>query len=211
MLIIDLIRHAESEWVRKAKASPIPLFGGRMNKVDLSDVGRGQAVALGMTAKYANIWPDAFYTSPAKRARRTHKLSVRAMDREDATATVLGDLQEMSWGKWEGQPRSIRHEQPFREQWQQLGMRFAPPGGESYAAVQARAMRALRQIVRQTPEGLVWVHTHRNVIKAVAQPWSRWTLEEMTQAELGETTLTRLAYERGRFRLIFFGQPISSL
>ena len=206
MLTIDLVRHAESEWVQRADASPIPLFGGRMNSVDLSTIGERQATSLGVYARDHDIRPTDFVTSPAKRAKRTHRVSADAMGRRGVRALVRRDWQELSWGRWEGGPRDVRNKPPFREQRERLGFDFAPPGGESYRQVRLRAQAELREIAHRVRAGHVWVHTHRNVIKAVCQPWFGWTLEEMTQASLDVVSLTRLRLVRGEFQLVFYNQ-----
>jgi len=204
--VVDLIRHAESTWIKEAEALPIKLFGGRMNDVDLSAKGVRQAGQLGDYALQNGIVPTDFYSSIAKRAIRTHELSSRKMG-ITVRAITDGRLQELDWGKWTKKPRSIRDEPRFAEERLSKGLDFAPPSGESINTVRRRAVAALQDIVAKTPPGShIWVHTHRNLIKAVVQPWFGWTAEQTSETGLDVVSLTRLQMTNGKLKLIFFNQ-----
>lgn len=205
MIIIDLIRHAESEWVKEADAAPVPLFGGRMLHVGLSAAGANDALRLDKYAHEKGIRPSVVYTSPALRARRTAELST-VMVRPTPRILVRDGLVELTWGDWERQPRSIRDNSPFREQRQRQGLAFTPPGGESFLTVQQRAMAELRKIVQEVDKTYVWVVTHNNVIKSIVQPFVGWSLPQVEQAKVHVLSFTRLTYDEGVFRLAFFNK-----
>jgi broad specificity phosphatase PhoE len=210
LLVFDLIRHAKSKWVEQANASPVPLFGGRMKDVDLSADGEREAIMLGVGAKRVGLRPIAFFTSPFTRAKRTHELSARAMGLGRVRAREMQGLEELSWGQWEGKQRSICKQQPFLDQRRRLGLDFVPPGGQSFNMVRRVALADLRQIAREVGSGHVWVHTHRNVIKAIVQPYFGWTLDQTMEAPVDVVSLTRLAYKDGKLQLVFFNRLIST-
>lgn len=205
-VVFDLIRHAESTWVEEANASPVKLFGGRMNNVDLSAEGIRQAGKLGEYARRKGIEPTEFYSSIAKRALRTHELSSRKMG-INTRAIPDGRLQELDWGDWTKKPRSIRDEPKFVQERQRKGCDFAPPGGESINMVRRRALAALHDMAAKTSPGAhIWVHTHRNLIKAVVQPWFKWSAEETFETELDVVSLTRLEMTNSKLKVVFFNQ-----
>lgn len=208
MVIIDLVRHATSEWVEEANASSVKRFGGRMDEVPLSiPRGRQEATRLGCYAKAEGIRPTLVVSSTAIRALQTHEFSAPAMG---IRLAVRRDprLVEMSWGRWERQPRSIANTSAVRAARQRLGFGFAPPGGDSYDMVEARAVPAIIEHARSVPDrSHIWVHTHRNVIKAIVKQWMPWTPDNISEVGLDVVSLTRLRYRRGQLELVFFNRP----
>lgn len=177
-----------------------------MNEVDLSRRGMKQARSLGLYAERNGIQPTVIITSPAKRAVRTHHLSSKTV-RNTIKAVEDDRLQELDWGEWTRQPRSIASTSEVRRARECLGLDFAPPGGESFNTVRQRALQVVQEIVRRQPRDHIWVHAHRNVIKALVQPWMGWSVSEISEAQLDVVSLTRLTYERGRLELVFFNRP----
>jgi broad specificity phosphatase PhoE len=209
---IDLVRHATSAWVKEASASPVPLFGGRMDRVPLADPeGRDEAAELGRYGCQHGIRPTLVVSSIALRALQTHQFSSPELGIH-LVAVRDARLVEMSWGQWTRRPRSIADRASVRRARERLGFAFAPPGGESYNAVRNRAMRALLEYAKQAPDGShIWVHTHRNVIKAVVRPWmTEWTPANIAAVGVEVASLTRLRYSGGKLELVFFNRPTLS-
>ena len=217
MINFLLVRHAESKWVEYARKLPKgeERFGGRMNDVELSADGWPQAEAHGRYMRCNGIRPTHYVSSPAKRARQTHEGSQRGMGMQPpASLVIVEDLQEMTWGDWERQPRSLAQQPHWVREREQMGFDFFPPGnGESYNLVRGRALRALRSVVRRVPDGsTVCVYTHQNVIKALVYPALGWSYEQTMAASLGVVSMTSLRYSVGKFTLGFFNQqtlPVS--
>jgi len=206
-VVIDLIRHAESRWVERANASPVACFGGRMTEIALSDTGRIQATQLGLYAKRHDILPTAFCASPAKRARETHQLSSIARFGVHRSVELDPRLHELDWGKWTGQPRGIVDARPFQRARARAGLRFTPPGGESYDEVGRRVREYIREMARSMGGGHLWVFTHKNAIVGAVQPFMRWSWEQARAASVGLVTLTRLEFDGRNLKLVFFNQP----
>lgn len=205
-VIVDLIRHAESEWVKKAEKLPVPHFGGRMNPVKLSSAGRKEAALLGKYARKHGIQPSGLVSSPATRALDTGAIAVQQMGLS-LQPSVLTDLQELSWGDWEQGPRSVQDEEPFKTQRKRQGLKFCPPGGESFEMVGKRATAALEQVASRAGAGHLWVLTHNNVIKSVVQPLLGWDADKVSKARPDVVSITRLRYNRGKFTVEFFARP----
>ncbi len=202
----DLIRHAESKWVEFADKSPVPLFGGRMNDVELSDNGRLQAMGFGAYARDRHLSPLAIFSSPAQRCLQTHELSSRVMG-APVTPIVDDRLQERDWGLWTGQERSIRDQEPFRTQRLERGNDFAPPNGQSINDVLRESYDFVNHLIANYPEGYYWAHTHRNRIKAVVGHLLSWTTEQITESDLAVVSRTRLLIDNGQMQVSFYNQP----
>jgi broad specificity phosphatase PhoE len=209
VIVIDLVRHATSTWVEEANASSVKRFGGRMDDVPLSiPRGRQEASRLGCYGRAHGIRPTLVVSSTATRALQTHEFSAPQL--RISQRVVRDDrLVEMSWGRWERQPRSIANTDEVRAARRRLGFGFAPPGGDSYDSVEARAVPAIIEHASRAPDGShIWVHTHRNVIKAIVKRWMpKWTPSNISEVDLAVVSLTRLHYQQGRLELVFFGLP----
>lgn len=163
--VIALVRHAESA------ANLRGAWDGRSDG-PLSDDGREQAEALADRLPA----PDAVYGSPAQRAWDTASSLAAA---HDAPLVVDDRLVEMDFGAWEGMTvEEIAAADP--DLWDAIFRRGRdlPRGstGETFAAVRARALGAIDDIVARHPDGRVAVVTHGVVIRAVVSdvlgvPW----------------------------------------
>src|ERR1043166_7351422 len=77
---IDLIRHVESDLnADRADPTKSQVIGGRQNEAGITHHGVCQAESLGYYALQHDIRPTHFYSSPARRARLTHKISTTIM------------------------------------------------------------------------------------------------------------------------------------
>ena len=211
MITFDLIRHGESEAMVAARKAPVPVFGGRMRQTKLSSEGKEQARLFGIYAKQAGIEPNAVFASPAERTLETHRIS-RKVGGWNVPFDTHDDLIELDWGQWEGKPRTTANNPQWRRSRLRLGGGFQPPGGESFADVRRRSLRALQKIAGQVPDGsYVWIITHQNVIKSIVLPFRAWdpdTLLRVSVAPLSRTLLTYDEEARGqKLHLRFFNRP----
>ena len=123
------MRHGETDWSRVGKHT------GRTD-VPLDERGRDEARAI---APLLSGRPFALVlTSPRSRAVETCRLAGLG-----AQAQVRDDLSEWDYGEYEGRTTAeIRSERPGWSLW-----REGPPGGETVAAVGARADRLIGELV----------------------------------------------------------------
>ena len=177
-----LLRHGESEYIREGR------FQGQA-ETPLSDTGRRQAGLAGarLAAPHASPMlpvpagrPLEVAHSPLARTTETAAAVASAMHDEVATRPEPGIL-EIGQGDWEGET----HDEIMRRWATELaGWRRRPdeawaPGGESLAAVQARARPALAGILerlgRDYPRGSLdrpQVGGYRGAGTELEQPWS---------------------------------------
>src|SRR5690606_30176040 len=108
--------------------------------VGLDDLGRAQAAAVGERLRQVKL--AAVVTSPLPRCRETVAMAV-----PEATVTVDERLIECGYGDWQGRTLKELAEDPLWPVVQQhpSAMVFPGEGGESMAAVAARAVAAIRE------------------------------------------------------------------
>jgi broad specificity phosphatase PhoE len=149
--VIYYIRHGETDWNAEGK-----LQGAQ--DVPLNDLGRKQAAGAGLIL--AGLFARdgrggnslAFIASPLQRARSTMEL-VRGALRLPAGEYAIDDrLREIGYGQWEGstlsQMQASDPEVFARRQADKWTV--SPPGGESYAEVQARVSDWYRGLAADT-------------------------------------------------------------
>jgi broad specificity phosphatase PhoE len=172
---IYLVRHGETDWNRRG------LLQGTTD-IALNQAGRAQARALAERLRPVRF--DAVYTSPLRRARETAEAVVAG--RDGVPLFVVPELREFSYGLWQGRgsaPRA-RCSPGLELRWREDPWRVRFPGGETLAEMQARAHRALDQILGAHPGGTVLVsgHGHLNrvlLIDALGCPRDRfWKIEQ---------------------------------
>lgn len=163
MTTILLVRHGRST------ANVAGILAGRSSGVDLDETGRGQAAAAG--ARLAGLPIAAVVSSPMGRCRQTAALLLSGAGL-DLHVTQESGLTECDYGEWTGRAlRDLGKEKLWRTV-QQTPAAAAFPGGESLAAMSARAVAALdRQDARiRAAHGdqAIWVAvSHGDVIKAL--------------------------------------------
>ena len=139
MPTIYYIRHGETEWNAEGRLQGV-------RDIPLNDLGREQAAKAGgiLAGLFArdgrNEQSLPFVASPLGRARSTMEL-VRGVLKLPLQAYAIDDrLREIGYGSWEGSTLSqMQASDPdvFARR-QADKWTVSPPGGESYAQVQAR-------------------------------------------------------------------------
>lgn len=150
-----LIRHGETEWNREE------VFRGRAD-VPLSERGREQGRLVAEALKERPI--EAVYSSPLSRARDTAQPLAEAL----GLGVVVDErLVDMSFGEWEGRPRTeVERDQPeVYQRWLEAPERFRAPRGETLREVRERAWAALEEIAAR--HALAAIVSHRVVCKVL--------------------------------------------
>jgi ribonuclease H / adenosylcobalamin/alpha-ribazole phosphatase len=150
------VRHAEpDEEVRDR-------IYGRLDP-KLSERGRGHAAAI--AAELASEPIAAVYTSPQRRGLATAEpLAARL----GVVARVEDDLREIDFGELEGLTLAEAVERyPAESQWMAAPVGALFPGGESVAALRARAIAAAQAIAVRHEGETAAIFTHAVVIRAI--------------------------------------------
>jgi len=137
--LIYYVRHGETQWNADGRLQGV-------QDVPLNDLGRKQAAHAG--AILADLFERhgrdrtqlRFVSSPLGRARTTMELVRAALQLPPQDYAIDDRLREIGYGKWEGSTLAEMQaadpelfERRRLEKWT-----VAPPGGESYVAVQQR-------------------------------------------------------------------------
>lgn len=146
-------------------AAPVATAAGRVYgtlDVGLSDEGRAHAVRLAEWLERFAV--TAVYSSPRRRALETAELIAPSPIVED-------DLRELDFGELEGRTyEEIETAAPeLYRTWMETPTEVRFPGGESYADLHMRAVRALDEI--RAREECAVVVAHGGVIRAGLAAW----------------------------------------
>lgn len=163
MATVVLARHGRTT----ANASGV--LAGRSKGVDLDEHGLAQARQAG--ERLAGVPVAAVVTSPLERCRSTAREIARALPGAVRPRSERG-LLECDYGEWTGRELKTLAKEPMWATVQEHPSAATFPGGESMAAMAARAVEAVRRWdarveAEQGPDA-VWVAvSHGDVIKAV--------------------------------------------
>jgi probable phosphomutase (TIGR03848 family) len=158
---VILLRHGRST------ANTAGILAGRTPGVALDDHGQAQAQAL--VERLAQLPLAAMVSSPLQRCRETVAPLARARELE---VTVDDRFVEVDYGEWTGRELRKLGKEPLWKVVQAHPSAAVFPGGEGLAALQARAVAAVREwdaklAAEHGPEVLWLVCTHGDIIKAV--------------------------------------------
>ncbi|MCV7225181.1 histidine phosphatase family protein [Mycolicibacterium komossense] len=160
-MTVILLRHGRST------SNTAHTLAGRSEGVDLDDKGREQAAAL--VERLGELPIKALVRSPLLRCRST----LEPLAQKLGLQPVIEDrLVEVDYGSWTGRKIADLVKEPLWAVVQQQPSAAVFPEGEGLAAVQARAVAAIRDHDRKLAEehqaDVLWVAcTHGDVIKSV--------------------------------------------
>ncbi|MCV7193013.1 histidine phosphatase family protein [Mycolicibacterium brumae] len=160
-MTVILLRHGRST------ANTAHTLAGRAEGVDLDEHGLAQAA--GVVDRLAGLPVEALVRSPLLRCARTLEPLAAALG---LTPQVEDRLAEVDYGDWTGRGIGELVSEPLWAVVQQQPSAAVFPGGESLAAVQTRAVAAVRQhdarLSGAAGRDVLWVAcTHGDVIKSV--------------------------------------------
>ncbi|WP_197379714.1 histidine phosphatase family protein [Mycolicibacterium mengxianglii] len=160
-MTVILLRHGRST------SNTAHTLAGRSEGVDLDDKGREQAAAI--VERVAGLPIKALVRSPLLRCGRT----LEPLAAELGLEPVIEErLAEVDYGAWTGRKIGDLVKEPLWAVVQQQPSAAVFPDGEGLAAVQARAVAAVREHDKRLADehgaDTLWVAcTHGDVIKAV--------------------------------------------
>jgi ribonuclease H / adenosylcobalamin/alpha-ribazole phosphatase len=196
-----LLRHGETEHtVRK-------LFSGSGGEdPPLTSAGSAQATAAAASLTSRGI--TDVVSSPMQRARETAGIVAAALG---LPVREVDDLRECAFGDWEGHTFA-----EVRERWPQelagwLGSTsVAPPGGESFDAVDRRVRLARDKLLARHPEGTILVVSHVTPIKTLVRVSLGAPAAAIYRMELSPASVTEIQwYSNGTASLRRFNEVFS--
>jgi probable phosphoglycerate mutase len=151
MPTIYYIRHGETQWNAEGR-----LQGTQ--DVPLNDLGRKQAAGTGrilgdlLARDGRSATSRPFVASPLGRARSTMELVRGTLKLPPGDYTIDARLREIGYGAWEGSTlaQAQAADPELFASRQMAKWTVAPPGGESYVAVQARVTEWYHQLTADT-------------------------------------------------------------
>jgi broad specificity phosphatase PhoE len=158
----------------------------------LSDLGRTQveAAAEWLVARGEPV--DAVVSSPVRRTRESADI---AAARLGLTAVEEAGFAEMEFGEWDGLTFSevARRDKAALDAW--LSDRSVPPpGGESFADVEARVLAGLDRVLTAHAGGTVLVVSHVTPIKTLVAHALGAPLESGFRMELAPASVSEVAF-----------------
>lgn len=175
--LIYLARHGETAWT---------VSGQHTGLTDIPLTERGERNAQRLGERLRGLTFPHVFTSPLQRARRTCELSGFG-----SAVQSDPDLVEWNYGEYEGRRTAdIRKERP---DWQLF--RDGCPGGESLAAIGARADRVIARLRALGSDVLLFSSGH--FLRVLAARWCGLEATDGRLFYLGTATLSILGYEHG--------------
>jgi len=154
MTDVLLIRHGENEYTRKGK------LAGWTPGVHLNDKGRAQAQAVATQLAKAPL--KAIYSSPLERALETAAPLAKA---KGLRVQKLEGVGEVRYGEWTGKSLKVLARSKLWATVQRFPAVMSFPGGETFRAVQARAVDSVEAASWKYRKGMIVIFSHGDVIK----------------------------------------------
>jgi probable phosphoglycerate mutase len=174
---VYLARHGETAWTISRQHT---------GRTDLPLTARGEDNAWGLRDRLRDLAFDRVFVSPLRRARQTCVLAGFGEQAVD-----VPDLTEWNYGDYEGLTTAeIRGKQPG---WSLF--RDGCLGGESVAAVGARADRVIARLRPMPGRTLIFGHGH--FFRVLAARWVDLPPGDASRFVLGTAALSILGYEHG--------------
>lgn len=153
---LTLVRHGETEGQSSVR------YHGR-NDVPLSALGRTQMIRAHHALAHEHF--DAVYASTLSRSVEAATLIVGGA----AAVTRVPGFDEIHFGEWEGlTAEEIRARDPESyARWIGTRTDFQYPGGESVSGFRQRVVRALHDVLAQSPPGHLLFAVHKGIIYSV--------------------------------------------
>jgi probable phosphomutase (TIGR03848 family) len=194
MATVILVRHG------RTTANASGLLAGRTPGVSLDDVGRAQAAATG--DRLAVVPLVGVVSSPLERCRRTTQF---ILDRQAGKPEIPVDdgITECDYGQWQNRTLAELATEPLWSTVQSQPSAVTFPGGESMAAMQARAVAAIRSrdafFEAEYGPGAVWAAvSHGDIIKSILADALGTHLDLFQRINVGPASVSIINYGSAR-------------
>ena len=164
----------------------------------LNDTGRAQASAFFNTYKHLPF--DKVYTSALKRTKET----IVQFAQLGIPVEALSGLNEISWGKKEGQPITPEEDEYYHymlDQWQKGNTALRIEGGESPDEVVNRMKPAVDHILKNEKEQTILICMHGRAIRILLCYLLNYPLKSMDMFEHENSCLYIVNYTGTMFHV----------
>jgi len=186
-----LLRHGETEWSKSGQHT------GR-TEIELTDVGRAQAMLAGRVLKELELADPWVVSSPRKRTLDTARLAGITVDE------ISPLLAEWDYGSYEGLTTSEIHQSV--PDW--LVWTHGCPGGESVAQVSDRADAAVAGALERLESRDVVFISHGHFSRAVITRWLELSIVEGRRFGMSTASIAICGFEHGLRQLSALGLTI---
>lgn len=191
---VILVRHG------RTAANVDGVLAGRAAGVPLDAAGHEQVARA--AERLAGVPLVGLVTSPLERCRQTSRAVLRRQERSLAAQIDRG-LTECDYGQWQGRRLADLATEPLWSVVQTQPSAAVFPGGESLAAMQARAVAAVRRhdagFEAEHGPGAVWVAvSHGDVIKSVLADALGMHLDLFQRLHVGPASISIVRYGPAR-------------
>ncbi len=178
MTTLILIRHGHNDWADKKLAGWLP-------DVHLNDLGQKQAQDLVERLKPIEL--AAIYSSPLERTIETAQPLAKARGLKINRVPNLG---EVKYGDWQGQSLKVLAQKKEWKSVQAAPSTFTFPNGESFRAMQSRAVAAVEKIVAAHAKDAVALFSHGDVIKVIVAYYSGIALDNFQRIAVSPASIS---------------------
>lgn len=186
-----LLRHGETEWSKSGQHTG-------STEIELTDVGRAQAMLAGRVLKQLELADPWIVSSPRKRTLDTARLADLTIDE------ISPLLAEWDYGFYEGRTTAEIHESV--PDW--LVWTHGCPGGESVAQVSDRADAAVTTALEQMVSRDVVFISHGHFSRAVITRWLELPLVEGRRFGMSTASIATCGFEHELRQLSALGLTI---
>jgi probable phosphomutase (TIGR03848 family) len=155
--------------------------------VELDETGVEQARAIG--ARLAGVPLRMVVSSPLTRCLQTLEIAL-----PEAKPAIDDGLTECGYGEWAGRKLGDLTNEPLWRTVQTHPSAVTFPGGESMAAMAARAVAAVRRWSETVGDGAWLACTHGDVIKAIVADALSMHLDQFQRIHVAPGSLTVIQY-----------------
>ncbi|RFZ84718.1 histidine phosphatase family protein [Mucilaginibacter terrenus] len=190
-----IVRHGQTELNKQG------IVQGRGRDTDLNEEGRAQAQQF--YDAYKNVPFDKIYISKLKRTQQ----SIQPFIDAGIPYEKLEGLDELAWGKYEGQPATPETKGAFLElmrSWVSGDLDVKFEGGESPNEVEVRQREALGIIMSHPEEKNVLICMHGRALRLLLCVLTGKPLTEMDSFPHQNLVLYKIGFDGERYEIIDF-------
>jgi probable phosphoglycerate mutase len=196
--IFHLIRHGDHDLLGYTIAGQTP-------GISLNARGRTQAEAIAEALGHRPL--AAIVATPLERTQQT---AAPLASRQGLSIRIEKELIDIDFGEWTMIPFDQLYQDPRWDAFNRFRSGIPTPGGETMAAVQARAVRALIGLRREFPSGDVAIFSHGDVIRSIIMHFLGLALDFVHRIEISPGSRSVLMLDEQRAKLLALNLPASA-